>query len=142
MPEFTVKEGKLGNILFPSFDHFDFVAQDGGGFEIENLHRLIHLILLATDEFFLVGAKYFFIEREIGADGAIVIAFDLVGDVADFFANRFRRDAVLRIVGELNLAAAIGLPDRALQGAGHAIGIERDAPRDISDRSSRNRFLF
>jgi len=62
----------------------------------------------------------------------VVALIDRRHDVADRLADALRRDAVLGVVGLLLLAAAVGLVDRALHRAGHAVGIEDNLAVDIA----------
>lgn len=102
-------------ILQNSFQFSNLIAEDGGGFEVKRFHGFIHLGFLSTDEFLFVLAEDFFVEQKIGANGAVVIAFDRVGDIVNFFAHRFRCNAMLHIVGELDVAATVRFIDCTLE---------------------------
>lgn len=91
------------------------ISEQSGGFKVENFHCFVHLGFLSSDELFLVLAEDFLVEREIGSNGAIMFALDLVGDIMNFFAHRLRSDAVRFVVRDLNIAATVRLINRALQ---------------------------
>ena len=58
-----------------------------------------------------------------------------VGDVADPLGDRLRRDPVLAVVGELDLAAPVGLADRRPHRLALAVGVHQDpAPRRSGPR--------
>ena len=69
---------------------------------------------------------------EAGIDADVVALVDRVEDVGDAALDRFRRDAVLGVVGQLLLAAAVGLGDGALHRAGDLVGVEDDAAVDVA----------
>src|SRR6476620_809387 len=52
--------------------------------------------------------------------------------VVDVTLDALRRNAVLFIVGELLLAPAAGIGERAFHRSGHGIGVEYDAPFDVT----------
>ena len=60
------------------------------------------------------------------------LAGEHVGDVGDLLAQRLRVDAVLGVVGDLLLAAAVGLVDRVLHRVGELVGVHVHLARDVA----------
>src|SRR5690606_17349036 len=71
---------------------------------------------------------------DVGAD--VVALVDGVQNVADASLHALRRDAVRLVVCLLLLAAAVGLGDGALHGAGHLIGVENYATINVTGRAA------
>ena len=92
----------------------------------------MHLLALLLDEFLDVAA----VCRDIGLGEFGYCAragfLNIADDVVDALDDRLRGNAVLGVVGDLNLAATICFPDCAIEGARHMIGIEYHAAVDVA----------
>ena len=58
--------------------------------------------------------------------GVLVLAGEHLGDVGDLLAQRLRVEAALGVVGDLLLAATVGLVDRRLHRRGDLVGVHDD----------------
>src|SRR5690606_5871577 len=128
--ERVVHDGKLGLA-----QALDLVAQPCGLLEVEIGGGVAHGLF----EIFEMGLEIVADEVvEVVALGAndvgahMVTLVDRAQDVADVLLVGLRRDAVGLVVFELLLAAAVGLGDRPLHGAGDRVGIEDDAAVHIA----------
>ena len=121
-------------------DLLDLVAQDGGALELEVLGGGTHVRLHPGDQRLDLGdALGGEIARAIPTGGG-PRGVDLVGlghraqplvDVVDLLDDRRRLDAVLQVVGDLDLAPAVRLVDRRLHRLGHPVGVHDDLAADV-----------
>ena len=106
----VVHDGEFGGL-----EALDLVADAGGLFEVEVgggvAHRLFQGVEMGlqvvADQVAALGKALAADAGNVGAD--VVALVDAVEDVGDVCLHRFRRDAVLGVVGHLLLAAAAGL---------------------------------
>jgi hypothetical protein len=70
--------------------------------------------------------------RAVTRDWSVSAGEEAGEHVADVLADRRGRDAVGLVVGDLLLAAAAGLGERALHRAGDAVGVHDDAAVDVA----------
>ena len=57
-----------------------------------------------------------------------------VENISDILFHAFRCNAMGGVIGDLSLAAALGLVNGVGQAVGHAVGVEQHAPFDIAGR--------
>ena len=101
---------KLRQLLLATFFQRSYlIAENRGGFEVEEFDGVVHLTRFFFDDFFRVFCVEFFVDCEEGVDRLHVRRAELFGVVFYFFFDALRGDAVLCIVRDLDGAAAIGL---------------------------------
>src|SRR6202158_6489022 len=109
------------------------VAQFGGALELQVAGGLLHLTLEVFDQ------PLDLVWRQPGRQGGDRI-FDglrlLPLEVVDGLDDGRWRDAVLLVVGDLDIAAALSLIHGTLHRAADAIGVEDDVPFDVASRTS------
>src|SRR5262249_22584974 len=115
----------------------DLVAQPCGFLEIEIGGGLTHARLEIGDHRLEIvpngrGFRELSGARRARRDQHVVALVHAVEDVGDALAHALRRDAVRRVVFGLFFAAAVGLLDRALHRAGHAVRIENYLAVDVA----------
>src|SRR3954453_24208682 len=116
----------------------DLVAQAGGVLEAEVVGRPEHLLLELDDRLLEVREGHLAGLLAGLAGGALLAARRLalglqeLGDVGDALGDRGRRDAVLLVVGELDLAAAVGLRERLAHRVGLLVGVHDDLALDVA----------
>ena len=125
----------------------DLVAKLGGVLEPELLRRREHLFLELDDELLEVARGQPF---EILASAAALRARNgrrverqELGDVGDSLDDRFRRDPMLLVVGELHRATAVRLAERAFDRFGAFVCVHQhlavDVPSSAADRLDQSR---
>ena len=111
----------------------DAVTQERGGFEVELLCGIFHLLSELFDACGDVAELGGFV-------GALVFVGMLVGDVVldilNVFDDRARRDAVFEVECFLDGAASSRLVDGFAEAVGECAGIEDDAPVGVSGGAS------
>ena len=123
----------------------DLIPQLGGFFKFKIRRRFAHLLFEIRDDGLdvaaikggrvLAGRQAFSILRALAAalGGLLHHAFEHVGNAAH---DGGRGDAVFEIVGDLLVAAALGLVHRPLHRAGDAVGIEDNLGLAVARRAT------
>lgn len=128
-------QGFVGELQVHQLHALDLVAQAAGFLELQVGGGLAHPAFQVAQGGLEVGADEGFGGFGHTRFGQAIHLARLIGavhDLLDVALDRFGRDAVFGVIGDLAFATAVRLGDGALHASGHAVGVQDDAAVHIA----------